>query len=217
MTIQEDIEIGKNYAAQGLKAEDIAFMPKQAKQAKPAKVAKQSKQQPKPSEPTTAKPEAVSEPMPSAPSDSDLLTKKTAYDKARSAWARNDMNAQELEAFYASYMRARQNYAGQQTIYGHSVPAEDPLPKLDRKLEEAKLDRDECQEKLRTAKQEEAKLKHEKASTDVKIAAISSLALDILHDINDARSIPTLSTNAAKAEERVKTLENQMRVARREN
>ena len=162
-------------------------------------------------EPTT------SEPMPSAPSNSDLLIKKKNYDKARSEWARGDMSAQELEALYATYMRARAVYSSQQSLYGARLPPENPLPKLNRKLEDALLDRDECQEKLRTARVEESKLKQEKASSDVKIAAISSLALEILHDINDSRSIPALSVKAAKAEDLVKTLENQMRVARRGN
>ena len=205
--IEEAQAIGRAAAAQGLKPEDVSFMSKPPKQAKQA------------SEPTTAKPEAVSEPqpMPSAPSDSDLLTKKTAYDKARSAWARNDMNAQELEAFYASYMRARGNYAAQQTIYGRSVPPENPLHRLQRDLEVAKIARDQCQKKLRASKSEDAKLKNEKATAPVRVAANAAGALEILHDINDSRSIPALSVKAAKAEDLVKTLENQMRVARRVN
>jgi hypothetical protein len=211
MTIQEDIEIGKNYAAQGLKAEDIAFMSKPPKQAKQAK---QPKSKSKPSEASAAKPSESQQPTP--PSDSDLLTKKTAYDKARSAWAHGTLSTQELDTFHATYMRARAVYSSQQSLYGGRLPPENPLPKLNRKLEDALLDRDECQEKLRTARVEESKLKQEKASSDVKIAAISSLALDILHDINDSRSIPALSAKAALAEDLVKTLETQLRVARRE-
>jgi hypothetical protein len=208
--IEQAQAIGRAAAASGLKPEDVAFMPKQPK------VAKQPKSKPKPSEASAAKPSEPQQPTP--PSDSDLLTKKTAYDKARSEWARGDMNAQELEALYASYMRARATYSSQQSLYGQHVPPANPLPGYERNLDVAKLDRDECQEKLRTARVEEQKLKQEKASSpDVKIAAISSLALDILHDSNDPRSIPTLSAKALKAEDLVKTLENQMRVVRREN
>ena len=159
----------------------------------------------------------MSTPANQVPSDADLLSKKTAYDKGRSLWARGELSAQELETFYASYMRSRAIYSSQQSLYGTTLPPEDPLPKLNRKLTEAKLDRDDAQEKLRTARQEESKLKNEKASSpDVRISAISSLAIEILHDINDARSIPTLSAKAALAEDRVKTLENRIRVARRE-
>jgi hypothetical protein len=208
--IEQAQAIGRAAAAQGLKPEDIAFM------SKPPKQAKQTKQ---PSEPTTAKPEAVSEsqPTPTAPSDAELLAKKKQYDEARSKWARNDMNAQELEAFYASYMRARENYAGQQTIYGHSVPPANPLPRLERELEDAKLERDQWQTKLRETKQEESKLKQELATAPVRVAANAAGALDILHDSNDARSIPAIAAKALKADERVKTLETQLRVARREN
>jgi hypothetical protein len=159
----------------------------------------------------------MSTPANQAPSDADLLSKKTAYDKGRSLWARGELSPPELESLYASYMRARATYSSQQSLFGVKLPPEDPLPKLDRNLEDAKLARDVCQEKLRTAKQEGQKLKQEKASSDVKIAAISSLALEILHDINDSRSIPAISAAAAKAEDLVKTLENQMRVARRGN
>jgi len=164
--IEQAQAIGRAAAAQGLKPEDVAFMSKPPKQ---AKVAKQ------PSEPTTAKPEAVSEPqpMPSAPSDAELLAKKTAYDKARSEWARGDMSAQELEALYATYMRARAVYSSQQSLYGARLPPENPLPKLNRKLEDALLDRDECQEKLRTARVEESKLKQEKASSGAMYAVSS--------------------------------------------
>jgi len=210
LTIDQAQAIGRAAAAsQGLKPEDVAFMPKQPKQAKQPKTTK--------SEAVTAKPEPVSEPTPTPPSDSDLLTKKAQYDEARSKWARGDMNAQELEAFYASYMRSRGNYAAQQTIYGHSVPPENPLPKLGRNLEDARLARDDLQTKLREAKQEEATLKQEKATAPVRIAAVAVEALKILQDPGDNRSIPAISEKAAKAEDRVHAIENRMRVARREN
>jgi hypothetical protein len=211
LTVEEAQAIGRAAASNELKPEDVSFMSKPPKQAK----------QPKPSEPTTAKPEAVSEPtpaVPKAPSDTDLLAKKKDYDKARSQWAHGTLSTQELDTFHATYMRARAVYSSQQSLYGARLPPGDPLPNLSRDLDVAKLDRDECQEKLRTARVEEQKLKQEKASSpDVKIAAISGLALDILHDINDSRSIPALSVKAALADDLVKTLENQMRVARRGN
>jgi hypothetical protein len=210
LTIEQAQAIGRAAAAQGLKAEDMAFMPKQPKQAKQQSKPKRSGTKPSESQPT--------QPTPAAPSDAELLAKKKEYDEGRSKWARGELSPAELEALYASYMRSRATFSSQQTIYGNSVPAEDPLPRLNRDLEVAKLERDDCQDKLRAAKQEEQKLKNEKSSSpDVRVAAISSLALDILHDINDARSIPSLSVKASLAEDLVKNLENQLRVARREN
>jgi len=211
--IEQAQAIGRAAAAQGLKPEDIAFMSKQAKQTK------QPKSKPKPSEAATAKPEPVSEPQPtpSAPSDAELLAKKTAYDKARSEWARGDMNAQELEALYASYMRARATYSSQQSLYGARLPPGDPLPGYERELEAAKLLRDDLQMKLREAKKEAATLKQEKATAPVRIAAVAAQALEILNNPGDARSIPAISERALKAEDLVKTFENQIRVVRREN
>lgn len=210
MTNEQAEAIGRAAGASGLKPEDVAFMSKQ-----PPKQAKQAKQQPTPSE--AAKPKPVSEPMPTVPSDSELLSKKADYDKGRSLWARGDMNAQELETLYASYMRARAVYSSQQSLYGARLPPENPLPKIDRDLETAKLERDDLQTKLREAKQEESKLKKERASSpDVRIAALAAEALKILQEPGDSRSIPAIAAKALKAEERVKTLENQMRVARRE-
>ena len=159
----------------------------------------------------------MSTPANQAPSDADLLSKKTAYDKGRSLWARGELSPPELETLYASYMRARATYSSQQSLFGVKLPPEDPLPKLDRNLEDAKLARDVCQEKLRTAKQEGQKLKQEKASSPVRIAAIAAEALKILQDPGDSRSIPAIAEKALKAEDRVKTLETQLRVARREN
>jgi hypothetical protein len=208
--IEQAQAIGRAAAAQGLKPEDVSFMSKQPK------VAKQPKSKPKPSEASEAKP-SEPQPIPNAPSDTDLLNKKTGYDEARSKWARGELSPQELETFYASYMRARATYSSQQSLYGHHVPPANPLPGYERDLDVAKLDRDDLTTKLREAKQEEQKLKQEKASPPVRIAAVAVEALKILQDPGDARSIPAIAGKALKAEERVKTLETQLRVARREN
>jgi hypothetical protein len=207
--IEQAQAIGRAAASNELKPEDVAFIPKPPKQAKQAKQSKQSEASAvKPSEP---------QPTPTAPSNTDLINKKTAYDAARSKWARGDLSPQELEAFYAAYMRERAVYSNQQSLYGSRLPPENPLPRLDRELEAAKLERDDLQTLLREAKQEEAKLQNEKAQAPVRIAAVAGQALEILHDINDARSIPSISEKVLKAEERVKTIENRLRVERREN
>lgn len=196
MTIKEDIKIGTDYAQREPKPTDLdgALAPST------------------PSEHTSPKGEGVSE-----PSDFDLLSKQTAYNEARSKWAAGKLSGGELELFYATYMRAKSNYAAQQSLYGATLPPADPLPKLDRDLEDAKLLRDDLTTKLREAKQIQTKLKQEKSnSPDVRIAAIAAEALKILLDPGDVRSIPAISAKAAKAEDRVKTLETQLRVARRE-
>jgi hypothetical protein len=160
----------------------------------------------------------MSTPANQAPSDFDLITKKTAYDKGRSLWARGELSPPELETLYASYMRARATYSSQQSLYGQHVPPANPLPRLDRLLEDAKLARDDVSQLLRKTKQEERTLLDKAAtSPSAEARGLANIGLKQLHDEADPQSIPAISAKSAKAEDRVKTLETQLRVARREN
>lgn len=104
---------------------------------------------------------------------------------------------------------ARIEWENQQKAAATQEPQE---PKLISNLESAKLERDDVRTMLREAKQEEATLKHEKAtSKDLKVAAVASEALKILANHDDFRSIPALTERLEQAEAKVQTYETRLR------
>jgi len=220
MSIEEARAIGKQYAAQGIHPEDVVLggLPKPPAKAKTkAALTKLTK---KSSEAAEATPEPLSDVEPKAEAlaqdaQQEYMLKLQAYEQARSEWANGRMSAAELEAHYAIMRRAKDIYISERAIAARGIPRVSQLPRLERDLEQHKLERDDVRKELRDAKREEQALKQENAtSRDLKVAAVAADALKILNDPGDFRSIPAIMEKLRQAENHVQTAERRYREER---
>jgi len=188
MATKEDLEIGKNYAANEMKATDLPG----------ASAAGSTK---------TSSAEGASE-----PSDKELLAAIKARKEGDRLFAESKISWDEHAALGTRETNARRAYSDQLGTWANGQPRVSPLPRLESELSNLKLECDDVQLLLRDAKKEEAALREEAENLPrAKDRASADDGLKELYNKDKKKSIPAITERLRQIDERVERLEERIR------
>ena len=189
MALQEDLEIGKNYADTGMKATDLPGASVGSAKAKPSSAAGASE-----------------------PNDKDLLAAIKARKEGDRLFAESKISWDEHAALGTRETNARRAYSDQRDAWAIGQPRVSPLPKLGSELGALKLERDDVGKILRDTKKEERTLLDKAATShSAEARGLANIGLKQLHDEADPKSIPAITKRLDQVDERVQKVEERIR------